>query len=88
MIGTSPLAENYVPREEVQERVSQQLDSGNSVFHVAGQPGVGKTYLLDWVEDEFSEEYAIERVEIGSLHSIQTLPQKIYRTVLNDIQSQ
>jgi len=83
--GTSPLANNYVPREEVQDQVLQQLDGGNSVFHVAGQPGVGKTYLLDWVEDEFSEEYAIERVEIGSHHSIQTLTQKIYRTILNDI---
>ncbi|MFB6236223.1 MAG: ATP-binding protein [Halopenitus sp.] len=82
---TSPLADNYVPREEVQERVSQQLDGGNSVFHVAGQPGVGKTYLLDWVENEFSEEYAVERVELGSHHSIQTLTQKIYRTVLSDI---
>lgn len=81
----SPLSDSYVPREDLQQQIAQRLDSGDTLFHVAGQPGVGKTYLLDWVEDKFNEEYAVERVQLGSHHSIQTLTQKIYRTILSDI---
>lgn len=81
----SPLADSYVPREEVQEQIAQRLESGDTLFHVAGQPGIGKTFLLDWVEEEFGEAYAVERVRLGSHHSIQTLSQKIYRTILDDI---
>lgn len=82
---TSPLAESYVPREDIQEQISQRLDGDDTLFHIAGEPGVGKTFLLDWVEDEFGEEYTVERVELGSHHSIQTVAQKIYQTILSDI---
>jgi len=83
--GDSPLAYDYVPREEVQDQLVQRLDGDNRLVHVAGQPGVGKTYLLNWFEQEFGDEYAIERVRLGSHHSIQTLTQKVYHTILSDI---
>src|SRR6056297_2500398 len=82
---SSPLAVSYVPREGVQEKIVQRLDGEKNLFHIAGEPGVGKTFLLDWVEDEFGDEYSAERVELGSHHSIQTVAQKIYRTILGDI---
>jgi hypothetical protein len=82
---SSSLAESYVPREDVQEQIAQRLDGDDTLFHVAGEPGVGKTFLLDWVEDEFDDEYSIERVELGSHHSIPTVARKIYRTILSDI---
>jgi hypothetical protein len=82
---SSPLAVSYVPRAGVQEQIVQRLDGEKNLFHIAGEPGVGKTFLLDWVEDEFGDEYAVERVELGSHHSIQTVAQKIYRTILDDI---
>ncbi|MUV56080.1 ATP-binding protein [Halogeometricum sp. CBA1124] len=81
----SPLADSYISRDETHEQISQWLDKEDTLFHIAGEPGVGKTFLLDWVEDEFDEQYAIERIELDSHHSIQTLAQKVYRTVLNDI---
>ena len=83
--SSSPLADSYIPRDEIQEQIAQQLDGEDTLFHIAGEPGVGKTFLLDWVEDEFSDKYAVERVELGSHRSIQTVAQKIYRTVLSDI---
>jgi hypothetical protein len=81
----SPLADDYVPRKEVQEQVVQRLDRDDTLVHIAGQPGVGKTYLLNWVEGEFEEEYAVERVPLGTHHSLQTLTQKVYRILLSDI---
>lgn len=81
----SPLAESYIPREDVQEQIAQRLDGDDTLFHVAGEPGVGKTFLLDWVEDEFGDEYPIQRVELGSHRSIPIVAQKIYRTIISDI---
>jgi len=81
----SPLTDDYVPRKEVQEQLVQQLDSDDTLVHIAGQPGVGKTYLLNWAEEEFEEEYAVERVRLGTHHSIQTLTQKVYGILLSDI---
>jgi hypothetical protein len=81
----SPLAESYVLREDIQVQIAQRLDGDDTLFHVAGEPGVGKTFLLDWVEDEFGDEYSIERVELGSHHSVPTVAQKIYQTILSDI---
>lgn len=79
------MAVSYVTRKNVQEQITQLLDGEETLFHIAGEPGVGKTFLLDWVEEEFGDEYKLERVELGSHHSIQTVAQKIYRTVLSDI---
>lgn len=85
MTDDSPLTDDYVPRKEVQEQLVQRLDSDDTLVQIAGQPGVGKTYLLNWAEEEFEEEYAVERVRLGTHHSIQTLTQKVYRILLNDI---
>lgn len=85
MTDGSPLSEIYVPRHDTQTWVRSQLESDERLFHIAGQPGIGKTFLLDWIEDEFRNTCEIERIQLGAHHDIQTLTERVYQAVLGYI---
>jgi len=76
---------DYISRPELESSLSEKIDSSKSVTHIYGQPGVGKTYILDWVQQEFEEEYYIERVNFGSHDGQQEVAKKVFQAVTSNL---
>lgn len=76
------MTENSVPSSDVisrpeEEVVAQNIEENKDVVHIVGEPGVGKTTVLDHIEEEFDGEVRVDRRNIQANHSIDELFRKL-----------
>ncbi len=62
------------PEEEV---IAQYIEDSKDVVHIVGEPGVGKTTVLDHIEEEFDGEVRVDRRNIQANHSLDELFRKL-----------
>ena len=62
---------------------TQYIDKLNRVIHIFGEPGVGKTTILDQIQEQYAEDINLERQNIRANHNINEIFRVIRRALLD-----
>ncbi|AKU09859.1 ATP-binding protein [Haloferax gibbonsii] len=81
--GSEP--EHYVSRPEIDEKLFGLIDNGESLIHIAGEPGVGKTWALEKVNRAYSGSQDVEIASIGGHLDVEDFFGIIYRSILTQL---
>lgn len=84
MIDGPSGTDNYVSRPE-EERVSIFINGGESLVHISGEPGVGKTWILSRTKQEYRGRYDIAVETIGEHYQIDDFYRVIYHAILQNL---
>ncbi|SNR43165.1 AAA family ATPase [Halorubrum vacuolatum] len=68
------------PEEEI---IAQYIEHNKEVVHIVGEPGVGKTTVLDHIEEELDGEIRVDRRNIQANHNLDELFRKLCRALFN-----
>ena len=77
--------EHYVSRPKLEEQLFEFIDEGVDLVHIAGEPGVGKTWTIEKIDRAYSGSKDIEIASIGSHLDVEDFYGIIYRSVLNNL---
>jgi hypothetical protein len=74
-----------VSRPELEGQIFEYIDEGVDLIHIAGEPGVGKTWTIERAGRAYSDSKDIANVSIGGHFGVEDLYGIIYRSVLNNL---
>ena len=83
--GSSQTGADYLSRPDVEEALFEWLDDGEPLVHIAGEPGVGKTWTLAAIENRYADEHEVIRRTIGEHHSLSELYRAVYRAIFEQL---
>ena len=67
----------FVHRPECEE-LREAVERGESLVHLGGRPGIGKSRTLEWLADTFEEEYETRIIQLYATHDLESLADDIY----------
>lgn len=77
--------EHYVSRREIENQLFEFIDSEADLIHIAGEPGVGKTWAIEKIERAYSGSKDVEIASIGGHLDVEDFYGIIYRSLLNSL---
>lgn len=77
MTGNSVPSSDAIFRPE-EEVIAQYIEDGADLIHIFGEPGVGKTTVLDHIEKEFEDDVGLDRRNLQANHSLNELFRKLF----------
>ncbi|WP_396613985.1 ATP-binding protein (plasmid) [Haloferax sp. S1W] len=85
MVGDSSDADHYVSRPEIEEQLFKYVGRRVPLVHIAGEPGVGKTWVLSRIQEEYDGKSDVEVRAIGEHYQIKDLYRVIFRSILEHL---
>lgn len=75
----------YISRPEIEEQIFEFIDEGVDLIHIAGEPGVGKTWAIKKIDRAYSDSKDIEIASSGNHLNVEDFYGIIYRSILNHL---
>lgn len=85
MISGDPDPDHYVSRPEVEDQIFEFIDGGVDLIHITGEPGVGKTWIIDQIDRDYTGNKDVEIASIGGHLDVEDFYGIIYRSILNNL---
>lgn len=77
--------EHYVSRPEIEEQLFAFIDDEVDLLHIAGEPGVGKTWTIEKIDRAYSGSKDVEIASIGGHLDVEDFYRNIYRSILDNL---
>ncbi len=77
--------EHYVSRPEIEEHLFALIDDKADLLHISGEPGVGKTWMIEKIDRAYSGSKDVEIASIGSHLDVEDFYRNIYRSTLDNL---
>lgn len=77
--------DHYISRPEIEEQLFELIDDEADLLHIAGEPGVGKTWTIEKIDRAYSGSKDVEIASIGSHLDVEDFYRNIYRSILDNL---